>query len=81
MQGIFEQASAFFQVPALGHDIRLFGDLPHIAGINPGMGSSIIARHTASLVYAFHQLLSGWVTAPSEAEVTWAAYLANTPEV
>ena len=23
----------------------------------------------------------GWVTAPSEAEVTWAAYLANTPEV
>ena len=23
----------------------------------------------------------GWVTAPSAAEVTWAAYLANTPEV
>ena len=81
MQGVFEHAPAFFQILALGHYLRPFDDLSHIVGLNPGVGGGVIARHTVPLVFTCHQLLPGWVTAPSEEEVTWAAYLANTPEV
>ena len=81
MQGIFEHAPTFFQVFAFGHDLRPFYDLSPIASLNSGVGGGVSVRHIASWVHSCHQLLPGWVTAPSEAELTWAAYLANTPAV
>ena len=53
MQGVFKHEPAFFEVLTLGHNLRPFDDVSHIAGINLGVGSGVMTRYIVVVVCAF----------------------------